>query len=95
MLRIGAVLYGGNFAVRRAALSAIGGFEPRSSSTARTRISAGGCRRSAVELTPECFVYTSARRYKALGKRRGLRLYVRNFWSEIVHHRPDGPEHWM
>ena len=39
---IGAILYGGNFAVRREALARIGGFDCRLSFTARTRTSAAG-----------------------------------------------------
>jgi len=36
---------------------------------------------------------TSARRYKALGRSRVFRLYVRNFWSEMVFHRPKDLAH--
>jgi len=41
-----------------------------------------------VELNYGCYVWTSARRYKALGRGKIFRLYVRNFWSEIVRHKP-------
>jgi GT2 family glycosyltransferase len=41
-----------------------------------------------VRLNNSCFSYTSARRYKALGRGHVFRLYVRNFWWETVHHRP-------
>ena len=41
----------------------------------------------------ECWVWTSARRYRAMGKRKVFGLYVRNFWSEILRHRPADREH--
>jgi hypothetical protein len=41
----------------------------------------------------DCWVWTSARRYRAMGKRRVFGLYVRNFWSEILRHRPADREH--
>jgi hypothetical protein len=41
-----------------------------------------------VELASECWIWTSARRYRAMGKRKVFNLYIRNFWSEIVRHRP-------
>jgi len=89
VLGIGAVLYGGNFAVRRGALEAIGGFDTTiefhgEDTNLGRRLSAVGD----VELRGDCFIYTSARRYKALGRGRVFRLYVRNFWWETVHHRP-------
>ena len=40
-----------------------------------------------------CPIETSARRYKALGRAHVLRLYVRNFWSETIHHRPKDVVH--
>ena len=84
ILRIGVVFYGGNFAVRRDALDRIGGFDTRSSFTARTPTSAGASPRSGrVELRYDCFLYTSARRYNAMGKGAVFRLYVRNFVSEF------------
>ena len=46
-----------------------------------------------VSMAPECWLYTSARRYRAMGKRHVVRLYVRNFWSELVHHRPRDRQH--
>ena len=63
---------------------------PRSSSTAKTPTSAAGCPRVGdVELSRDCYVYTSARRYQRDGHRaRSSGLYVRNFWSEILRHRP-------
>ena len=89
LLRMGAVLYGGNFAVRRSALEAIGGFDTRiefhgEDTNLGRRLAAVG----RVTLKNSCFIYTSARRYKALGRGRVFRLYVRNFWWETVHHRP-------
>ena len=41
-----------------------------------------------VDLLLNCPIETSARRYKALGRAHVFRLYVRNFWSETIHHRP-------
>ena len=75
--------------MRRAALSAIGGFDTSiefhgEDTNLGRRLAAVGT----VELNYGCCVYTSARRYKALGRGRIFRLYVRNFWSEILHHRP-------
>ena len=46
-----------------------------------------------VELAGECWVWTSARRYRAMGKRKVFGLYIRNFWSEILRHRPADREH--
>jgi len=89
VLRIGALLYGGNFAVRRTALEAIGGFDTSiefhgEDTNLGRRLSAVGT----VELNNGCYIYTSARRYIALGRGKVFRLYVRNFWSETIHHRP-------
>jgi len=94
LLGIGAILYGGNFAVRREALVAIGGFDARiefhgEDTNLGRRL--GGIGR--VDLCRDCWVWTSARRYRAMGKGAVFRLYVRNFWSEIVHHRPADREH--
>ena len=61
----------------------------RSSFTAKTRTWAAACSpsgRSACSTTATC--YTSARRYIAMGKGAVFRLYVRNFVSELLHHRP-------
>jgi glycosyltransferase involved in cell wall biosynthesis len=94
VLGLGAILYGGNFAVRRSALEAIGGFDRsiefhgEDTNLGRRLTSIG-----AVELSPDCWVWTSARRYRAMGKRAVLGLYVRNFWSEILRHRPADVEH--
>jgi hypothetical protein len=46
-----------------------------------------------IDLAPECWVWTSARRYHAMGKRKVFGLYVRNFWSEILRHHPADHEH--
>jgi GT2 family glycosyltransferase len=94
VLRIGAVLYGGNFAVRRTALDAIGGFDTSiefhgEDTNLVRRLAAVG----RVELNSGCFIYTSARRYIALGRSNVFRLYVRNFWWETIHHRPKDVVH--
>lgn len=94
VLRIGVVFYGGNFAVRREALEAIGGFDTsiefhgEDTNLGRRLFGVGR-----VELGYDCFLYTSARRYNAMGKGAVFRLYVRNFVSEILHHRPRDTEH--
>jgi glycosyltransferase involved in cell wall biosynthesis len=89
LLGVGAVLYGGNFALRRVALEAIGGFDTSiefhgEDTNLGRRLAAVG----RVELNNACYIYTSARRYKALGRGKVFRLYVRNFWWETIHHRP-------
>jgi len=93
-LGIGAILYGGNFAVRRDALARIGGFDRRiefhgEDTNLGRRLTPIG----RVAICPECWVWTSARRYRAMGKRKVFGLYVRNFWSEILRHRPADREH--
>jgi glycosyltransferase involved in cell wall biosynthesis len=93
-LGVGAILYGGNFAVRRSALDAIGGFDTsiefhgEDTNLGRRLVKAGR-----VRLTPRCYVYTSARRYQAMGRGAVFGLYVRNFVSEILHHRPADATH--
>jgi len=94
ILGIGVVFYGGNFAVRRSALAKIGGFDTRiefhgEDTNLGRRLAAIG----KVELRYDCFLYTSARRYNAMGKGAVFRLYVRNFVSELVHHRPKDTVH--
>jgi hypothetical protein len=94
-LHLGAILYGGNFAVRAGALADIGGFDRtiefhgEDTNLAR-RLTARGGR---VAIGGECWVWTSARRYRAMGKRKVFGLYVRNFWSELLRHRPADREH--
>lgn len=93
-LGVGAILYGGNFAVRQGALTQIGGFD-------RSIEFHGEDTNLGRRLTPvghiavagECWVWTSARRYRAMGKRKVFGLYVRNFWSEILRHRPADRDH--
>jgi glycosyltransferase involved in cell wall biosynthesis len=93
-LGVGAILYGGNFAVRADALDRIGGFDVRiefhgEDTNLGRRLTPLG----SIALSPDCWVWTSARRYRALGKGRVFGLYVRNFWSEILRHRPADREH--
>jgi hypothetical protein len=91
---VGALLYGGNFAVRRDALEAIGGFDTsiefhgEDTNLAR-RVSKVG----RVRLRPSCYVFTSARRYKVMGRGTVFNLYVRNFCAEIFFHRPSDTTH--
>ncbi len=91
---LGAILYGGNFAARRDALAAIGGFDRTiefhgEDTNLGRRLRAVG----AVRVCRRCWVWTSARRYRAMGKAAVFGLYVRNFWSEILRHRPIDREH--
>jgi glycosyltransferase involved in cell wall biosynthesis len=93
-LGLGAILYGGNFAVRRDALERIGGFDCSiefhgEDTNLGRRLTPLGL----VDLARECWVWTSARRYRAMGKTRVFGLYVRNFWSEILRHRPADRHH--
>jgi glycosyltransferase involved in cell wall biosynthesis len=94
VLGIGAILYGGNFAARADALERIGGFDETiefhgEDTNLGRRLAAIG----RVRMCPDCWVWTSARRYVAMGKRKVFSLYVRNFWSEILRHRPADREH--
>jgi glycosyltransferase involved in cell wall biosynthesis len=93
-LGLGAILYGGNFAVRREALARIGGFDPTiefhgEDTNLGRRLTPVG----RVDIAGDCWVWTSARRYRAMGKRAVFGLYVRNFWSEILRHRPADKQH--
>jgi glycosyltransferase involved in cell wall biosynthesis len=94
LLRLGTIFYGGNFAVRREALAQIGGFDVsidfhgEDTNLGRRLFAVGK-----VGLYHDCFLYTSARRYVAMGKWNVCRLYVRNFTSEILHHRPRDVSH--
>jgi glycosyltransferase involved in cell wall biosynthesis len=94
VLRIGTVFYGGNFAVRRDALEAIGGFDTSiefhgEDTNLGRRLNAAG----RVALYYDCYLYTSARRFVAMGNGAVFRLYVRNFTSELLHHRPKDSTH--
>ena len=94
LLRIGMIFYGGNFDVRREALECIGGFDTtiefhgEDTNVGRRLFAVGR-----VGLYHDCYLYTSARRYVAMGKGAVFRLYVRNFTSELLHHRPKDTSH--
>ena len=94
LLRIGAVFYGGAFCVRRDALDAIGGFDTsiefhgEDTNLGRRLTSVGD-----VALSWRCCSWTSARRYKAMGKGAVFGLYIRNFVSEILRNRPSDTQH--
>jgi glycosyltransferase involved in cell wall biosynthesis len=94
VLRIGTIFYGGNFAVRADALIRIGGFDTsiefhgEDTNLGRRLFAIGR-----VLLVHDCYLYTSARRYNAMGKGTVFRLYVRNFTSEVLHHRPKDTTH--
>ncbi len=94
LLRIGTVFYGGNFAVRRDALTRIGGFDTSiefhgEDTNLGRRLAAIG----RVAMFHDCYLHTSARRYVAMGKWPVFRLYVRNFTSEVLRHRPKDTTH--
>lgn len=94
VMRIGVVFYGGNFAARADALSRIKGFDTSIEFHGEdTNVGRRLSRVGNVELRNDCFVYTSARRYNAMGKGAVFNLYVRNFWSELLHHRPKDTAH--
>jgi len=94
ILRIGTIFYGGNFAVRRSALERIGGFDTSiefhgEDTNVGRRLFATG----RVSLFHGCYLYTSARRYIAMGRGAVFRLYVRNFTSELLRGRPKDTTH--
>ena len=94
VLGIGTVFYGGNFAVRRTALERIGGFDLSiefhgEDTNLGRRLHAIG----RVALVGDCHLFTSARRYVAMGTWAVVRLYVRNFVSEVLYHRPKDTTH--
>jgi hypothetical protein len=94
ILRIGTIFYGGNFAVRRSALDQIGGFDTsiefhgEDTNVGRRLFAVGK-----VTLKYDCYLFTSARRYLAMGKGAVFRLHVRNFTSELLHRRPKDTSH--
>lgn len=90
----GAVFYGGNFAVRRSSLTQIGGFDRSIEFHGEdTNLGRRLSRVGRIRLVRRCWVWTSARRYKAMGRGAVFRIYVRNFWSEILRHRPADRSH--
>jgi GT2 family glycosyltransferase len=94
LLGIGAILYGGNFAVRRDALDRIGGFDQSiefhgEDTNLGRRLTPVG----RIALSRGCWVWTSARRYHVMGKAAVFNLYARTFWSEILRHRPADTDH--
>jgi glycosyltransferase involved in cell wall biosynthesis len=94
VLRLGTIFYGGNFAVRRAALEQIGGFDTSIEFHGEdTNVGRRLYRVGKVALKYDCFIYTSARRFVVLGKGAVIRLYVRNFTSEILQGRPKDTTH--
>jgi glycosyltransferase involved in cell wall biosynthesis len=94
VLRLGTVFYGGNFAVRREALDEIGGFDTTIEFHGEdTNVGRRLFRIGRVALCHDCYLFTSARRYVAMGKGAVFRLYVRNFTSELLHHRPKDKSH--
>jgi glycosyltransferase involved in cell wall biosynthesis len=94
VLRRGTIFYGGNCSMHRSALERIGGFDTsiefhgEDTNVGRRLFAVGK-----VVLAYDCYLYTSARRYVAMGRGRVFRLYVRNFLSEVLHHRPKDTSH--
>jgi glycosyltransferase involved in cell wall biosynthesis len=94
VLGIGAVLYGGAFCVRRWALDAIKGFDTSIDFHGEdTNLGRRLTRVGHVRLSARRRVLTSARRFRAHGAGAVCRLYVRNFWWELVRHRPLDSRH--
>ncbi len=90
----GALLYGGNFAVRRVAMDAIGGFDTSIEFHGEdTNLGRRLHRVGRVRLARNCVMFTSARRYAAMGTGAVLRLYSRNFLHELLWHRPADTHH--
>jgi glycosyltransferase involved in cell wall biosynthesis len=88
---LGAIVHGGNFAVRRTALDRIGGFDTSiefqgEDATLGPRLASVG----RIRLSQSCWVYSSARRFKAMGRAAVFNLYLNNFLSEIRRHRASG-----
>jgi glycosyltransferase involved in cell wall biosynthesis len=94
VLRRGAILYGGNFGVRRETLAAIGGFDTSIEFHGEDTNLARRLRpHGRLVLARRCYLWTSARRYRAMGMLHVFRVYVRNYWSEIVHARVKDTTH--
>src|SRR5262245_55122084 len=75
VLRIGTIFYGGNFAARREALDRIGGFDTSIEFHGEdTNLGRRLFKIGRVRLVHDCFLYTSARRYQAMGKGNGYGL---------------------
>ena len=72
---VGAILYGGNFAVAATALAQIGGFDRRIEFHGEdTNLGPPADRRSAASrCAADCWVWTSARRYRRDGEAAGVR----------------------
>ena len=91
---MGALLRGGNFAVRRSALGVIGGFDNSIDFYAEdTNLGRRLMNIGRVRLSRRCYVYSSARRFKTMGLLATSGVYARNFWSEILVHRPRDDDH--
>jgi glycosyltransferase involved in cell wall biosynthesis len=94
VLGLGTIFYGGNFAVRTDALCRIGGFDTSIEFHGEdTNLGRRLAQVGKVCLVQECWLHTSARRYVAMGKSAVFRLYVRNFISELLYHRPRDTTH--
>jgi GT2 family glycosyltransferase len=80
--------------VRAEALQRIGGFDTSIDFHGEdTNVGRRLFRIGKVALCRECHLYTSARRFVAMGKGTVFRLYIRNFTSELLRHRPKDTSH--
>lgn len=89
ILNKGTVLYGGNFALRKAVLDKIGGFDVTLEFWSEdTQIGRRMSREGKVRFYHRAYVFTSARRYYEEGLFRVLGRYVLNFLWDIFFHKP-------
>ena len=94
VLDVGAMLYGGNFAVRTDVLDRIHGFDTSIEFHGEdTNLGRRLHREGRVVLASACWMHTSARRFHAMGRLAVLRLYARNFWHELIWHAPADTRH--
>lgn len=94
VFRAGAVFYGGSFCVRRRGLDAVGGFDTCIDFHGEdTNLGRRLARVGRVDVSRQCYVLTSARRFKAMGRGHVLWLYIRNFLWETIRHRPRDTTH--
>lgn len=86
---VGYMVIGGNFAIRRETLDKMGGFDTtiefygEDANIARRASSFG-----TVAFVPGFVMYTSARRLAGQGMLKTVWLYVTNYLSEVLRHRP-------
>jgi glycosyltransferase involved in cell wall biosynthesis len=85
----GIFLLGGNFAVWRWALVAIGGFNTAIDFYGEdTNLSRRLAKIGEIKFTPKLFVYSSPRRFRSEGNLKTISKYVLNFFSEWIFKKP-------